>query len=67
MAEDGKTPLLDDLEQGSWPSFVKEIKQAGRKSVMARALLHLLERSYRPEGHWKHGGIVGVRGYGAAA
>lgn len=65
MAEDGKTPLLDDLEQGSWPSFVKEIKQAGRKSVMARALLHLLERSYEDrKGHWKHGGIVGVRGYG---
>lgn len=65
MAEDGKTPLLDDLEQGSWPSFVKEIKQAGRKNAMSRALLHLLERSYEDrKGHWKHGGIVGVRGYG---
>jgi len=65
MPDNGKTPLLDDLEKGSWPSFVKEIKQAGAKSPMAHALLHLLERSYAErKGHWKHGGIVGVRGYG---
>ncbi|MFB3853129.1 MAG: dissimilatory-type sulfite reductase subunit alpha [Vicinamibacterales bacterium] len=65
MPDDGKTPLLDQLERGPWPSFVKEIKQAGARSGMSRALLALLERSYgERKGHWKHGGIVGVRGYG---
>ncbi len=30
-----KTPLLDELEKGKWPSFVKEIKKAAKKSPMA--------------------------------
>ncbi len=59
------TPLLDELEKGPWPSFVKEIKQAAGKSAMSRALLGQLEKSYRDRvGYWKHGGIVGVFGYG---
>ncbi len=29
---DIKTPLLDELEKGPWPSFVKEIKKAAQKS-----------------------------------
>jgi len=61
---DHKTPLLDDLEKGPWPSFVKEIKKSA-KSPMVQDLLGLVERSYRQKiGHWKHGGLVGVRGYG---
>ena len=60
------TPQLDDLEHGPWPSFVTEIKRAGEKSPMADDLLGLLEQSYEDKiGHWKHGGIVGVRGYGS--
>ena len=60
-----KTPLLDQLETGPWPSFVKEIKKSGKKNASASALTGILERSYRDKiGHWKHGGIVGVRGYG---
>jgi len=60
-----KTPLLDELEKGKWPSFVTEIKRAAVRSASAAELLPLLERSYRERiGHWKHGGIVGVRGYG---
>jgi sulfite reductase alpha subunit len=60
-----KTPMLDELEKGGWPSFVKEIKLAAKKSPMAVDLLGLLERSYKEKiGHWKHGGIVGVMGYG---
>ncbi len=58
------TPLLDDLEKGPWPSFIKEIKKSG-KSPMVQDLLGLLERSYEQKiGHWKHGGLVGVQGYG---
>ena len=65
MDEERKTPQLDELEQGYWPSFVTEIKRAAAKNAAAGDLLHLLERSYADKkGHWKHGGIVGVRGYG---
>jgi dissimilatory sulfite reductase alpha subunit len=59
-----ETPLLDELEKGEWPSFVKELKKS-RKNPMTEDLLGLLERSYKEKiGHWKHGGLVGVMGYG---
>lgn len=59
------TPLLDELEKGRWPSFVKDMKQAAKKKPMAADLLRQLELSYKDKiGHWKHGGIVGVKGYG---
>ncbi len=62
---DSKTPKLDNLEEGPWPSFVKEIKRAGEVKASARDLLGQLELSYNDKvTHWKHGGIVGVRGYG---
>ena len=60
-----KTPLLDELEKGKWPSFVREIKDAAKTSPMCADLLGQLEKSYREKiGYWKHGGIVGVMGYG---
>lgn len=60
------TPLLDELESGKWPSFVKDMKQAAKKNPMAKDLIAQLELSYKDKiGHWKHGGIVGVKGYGA--
>lgn len=60
------TPLLDELEKGPFPSFVKEIKKAAAKNDMAADELGQLEKSYRDKrGYWKHGGIVGVRGYGS--
>jgi dissimilatory sulfite reductase alpha subunit len=59
------TPLLDDLEEGPWPSFVTEMKRAAEKKESAKDLLRQLEQSYEDNiGHWKHGGIVGVKGYG---
>jgi sulfite reductase alpha subunit len=61
---DRKTPLLDELDKGPWPSFTKEIKKSA-KNPMTQDLLGVLERSYREKiGHWKHGGLVGVMGYG---
>lgn len=58
------TPLLDELEKGPWPSFVKELKKEAHRP-MVRDMLGLLERSYEERvGHWKHGGLVGVMGYG---
>ncbi len=65
MADLPNTPKLDELEKGKWPSFVKEIKMAAKTSPMAADLLGQLEQSYTEKiGHWKHGGIVGVMGYG---
>ncbi len=62
---ESKTPLLDQLEDGPWPSFVTEMKRAAEKKESARDLLLQVERSYKDRiGHWKHGGIVGVKGYG---
>jgi len=72
------TPKLDQLETGPWPSFVSDIKQEGANRASAAGkieyqlpvdapedLLGTLELSYTDgETHWKHGGIVGVFGYG---
>jgi sulfite reductase alpha subunit len=65
MSEKKKaTPLLDELEKGAWPSFVTEIKKESKRP-MVQDLLGVLERSYEERtGHWKHGGLVGVMGYG---
>jgi len=63
--EKSATPLLDELETGPWPSFVTEIKKTSDISPMCDDLLGQLELSYKEKkGHWKHGGIVGVLGYG---
>ncbi|MDA8085204.1 MAG: hypothetical protein M0Z75_00705, partial [Nitrospiraceae bacterium] len=60
-----ETPLLDELEKGPWPSFVKEMKRAAAKNEMANDELGQVEKSYKDKrGYWKHGGIVGVLGYG---
>jgi sulfite reductase alpha subunit len=67
MSDNGKpkTELLDELEKGPWPSFIKEIRNASQTSPMSEDLLRQLELSYEEKrGHWKHGGIVGVLGYG---
>ena len=72
------TPQLDQLESGPWPSFVSDIKQeAAARAKNPKGLdyqipvdcpedlLGVLELSYaEKETHWKHGGIVGVFGYG---
>jgi len=60
------TPMLDELEKGPFPSFVTEMKKAAAKSDMAADALGQLERCFKDnKTHWKHGGIVGVRGYGS--
>jgi sulfite reductase alpha subunit len=61
-----ETPLLDELEKGPWPSYVKEIKRMAKKKAAAQGLLGIQELSYKDKvTHWKHGGIVGVTGYGS--
>jgi len=66
MAERKKaTGKLAELTKGPYPSFVKEIEAAAETNKMAQDLIGLLELSYNEKlCHWKHGGIVGVMGYG---
>ena len=73
-----QTPKLDQLETGPWPSFVSDIKKHAEyreknpdnielqiPADCPSDLLGVLELSYTDgETHWKHGGIVGVFGYG---
>jgi sulfite reductase alpha subunit len=64
-----KTPMLDNLEEGPWPSFVSGLKRLATSedkpyAGMMKDLLGQLEHSYQTRtGYWK-GGTVGVRGYG---
>ncbi|MGQ9498318.1 MAG: dissimilatory-type sulfite reductase subunit alpha [Desulfotomaculales bacterium] len=70
-------PMLEELEKGPWPSFVADAKREAlhrRKLANDRLLLDKyvvedllgqVELSFvHGETHWKHGGIVGVMGYG---
>ncbi|UCH82253.1 MAG: dissimilatory-type sulfite reductase subunit alpha [Nitrospiraceae bacterium] len=69
MSGKHKTPMLDELEKGPFPSFITEIKKARNSSAMPEMAddeLGQLEKSYNSKrGYWKHGGIVGVLGYGS--
>jgi sulfite reductase alpha subunit len=59
-----KTPLLDQLESGPWPSFVTGLKRLAHDNNMMVDLLGQLEYSYTTrKGYWK-GGTVSVFGYG---
>jgi sulfite reductase alpha subunit len=65
MSDDLKFPLLDELEKGPWPSFITDLKEMAEDKPMVKDLLRQLEKSYLDKrGYWKHGGLVGVRGYG---
>ena len=64
------TPMLDELENGPWPSFISGIKRLrdehpeARINGVANDLLGQLEHSYETrKGYWK-GGTVSVYGYG---
>ncbi len=59
------TPLLDELESGPWPSFVTDLKRQAETKPECWDILGQLELSFKDRiTHWKHGGIVGVFGYG---
>ncbi len=70
-------PDLDELEKGPWPSFVADAKREALrrhklpedrmmiKAEVVEDMLGQLQLSFdHGETHWKHGGIVGVFGYG---
>lgn len=69
--------MLEDLESGPWPSFVDDCKREAlhRRNLaddrmlierdVVEDMMGQLEVSFEDgETHWKHGGIVGVFGYG---
>ncbi len=65
------TPMLDELENGPWPSFISGFKRLRdehpdkRINEVADSLLGQLEHSYETrKGYWK-GGTVSVFGYGS--
>jgi len=61
------TPILDELVDGPWPSFIKGFKDLGERTEkpMIRGVLDQLEYSYKTKmGYWK-GGLVTVKGYGS--
>ncbi len=59
------TPMLDELEKGPWPSFVTDLKRQAETKPECWDILGQVELSYKDKiTHWKHGGIVGVFGYG---
>jgi len=63
VAEEKK--MTDEMEKGPWPSYIKEMKRAAKKSPAAKDLIEVQELSFKDKvTHWKHGGIVGVQGYG---
>jgi sulfite reductase alpha subunit len=56
--------MLDQLESGPWPSFVKGLKRLAEKNEVMQDLLGQLEYSYKTRlGYWK-GGTASVIGYG---
>ncbi len=58
------TPMLDQLVDGPWPSFVTGLKRLASDNNMMVDLLGQLEHSYKTRiGYWK-GGTVSVFGYG---
>jgi sulfite reductase alpha subunit len=64
------TPMIDQLEDGPWPSFISGIKRLRdehpepRINEVTNDLLGQLEHSYETrKGYWK-GGTVSVYGYG---
>ena len=65
-----ETPLLDELEDGPWPSFVTGLKRLAtegeeQNAKMMTDLVGQLEHSYETRtGYWK-GGTVSVYGYGS--
>lgn len=65
-----ETPMLDNLEEGPWPSFISGIKKLRddhpdeRIQGVNNSLLGQLEHSYETrKGYWK-GGTVSIFGYG---
>ncbi len=59
-----KTPRLDELEKGPWPSFVTDLKRWSQKKPVIRQLLGQLEKSYEDRWDYWKGTVLNLDGYG---
>ncbi|MHB0915609.1 MAG: dissimilatory-type sulfite reductase subunit alpha [Thermoleophilia bacterium] len=64
MDETPDTPMLDQLEQGPWPSFVADLKELARTRPAVGQLLEQLERSYNDRWNYWTGTVLNLKGYG---
>ena len=58
------TPLLDELEEGPWPSFVTDLKALSKRKPQVAQLLNQLEESYEDRWNYWTGTVLNVSGYG---
>lgn len=61
---ESKTPLLDNLEKGPWPSFVSDLKQLSKKKPVVGQLLGQMEQSYKDRWNYWQGTVINLKGYG---
>ncbi|HEB73049.1 MAG TPA: dissimilatory-type sulfite reductase subunit alpha, partial [Nitrospirae bacterium] len=59
-----KTPMLDELESGPWPSFVTDLKELSKEKPAIKQLLGQLEQSYEDKWNYWQGTVLNVDGYG---
>ena len=59
-----KTRLLDELEEGAWPSFVTDLKELSKDKPQVGQLLNQLENSYEDRWNYWTGTVLNVSGYG---
>lgn len=59
-----KTPKLDELESGPWPSFIKELKTLAERKPAVEHLLGQMEQSYETNVNYWTGTVLNLDGYG---
>lgn len=57
-------PSLGQLEEGPWPSFVKDLRQWAEKKPQVGQLLNQLNESYENRWNYWTGAVLNVSGYG---
>jgi len=58
------THLLDELEEGPWPSFVADLKNWSKQKPQVAQLLNQLNDSYQNRWNYWTGTVINVTGYG---
>ncbi|GMT42880.1 MAG: sulfite reductase, dissimilatory-type subunit alpha [bacterium] len=60
----GKTPMLDELKGGPWPSFMDDLENLAKRKPVVEQLLGQLEQSYQDRWNYWQGTVLNVPGYG---
>ena len=59
-----ETPMVDELLDGPWPSFAKDLKEWSKKKPQVEQLLGQLNQSYEDKWNYWQGTVLNVDGYG---